>query len=460
MVMMFLGNLLRALAFILYPMVFWDEGKAGKIPCLAIGFLFADGDTATDIANLLLAIHMALQVFLPSASPETAGLAPYTTTVFLFWIFFPVLMASLAFINGDNAFSNQGTGCVLPVRPFSYRLALAWIPRYIILTTITVITASVYVYVVYIGRNLGQELASLRRHGTAPWDVRLLEQTPEGEEMTGASSPSGEPLKPLPRLVLRGLIPSTSYDLHDDVKTPVIKPLNEGVKLTESELGPRVFSDRDERLQWQLQHSSKWGNLSASASPPNPFGPSELLVQSPQTLQEVSLDVRLVNSHGTFYINATEPCRSKDQPPLPQALAPGYLPSSCLPSSQLLTMVDDSAYDDLPRASHLRTHRQIRKQTRLLFIYPLVYLLTSIVPLIAHCFQYSDYYVEHPNFTLSCFAAAATSVQCALESMAANRGTPANVVVFAQTLDEMDHHTRPGSSPSNSRAKTTGERQR
>lgn len=41
--------------------------------------------------------------------------------------------------------------------------------------------------------------------------------------------------------------------------------------------------------------------------------------------------------------------------------------------------------------------RAIRRQVRLLFIYPFVYMIMLIVPFISHCFNYSDYWAQHPS---------------------------------------------------------------
>ena len=41
---------------------------------------------------------------------------------------------------------SQGTYCYLPARPIWYRLALAWVPRYLILSTILSIYLAVYLY--------------------------------------------------------------------------------------------------------------------------------------------------------------------------------------------------------------------------------------------------------------------------------------------------------------------------
>lgn len=74
------------------------------------------------------------------------GLESYRHVAYACWAGCPVLLAGLAFINRGDAYVSQGTFCYLPIRPIWYRLALTWIPRYIILATIVAIYLTIYVY--------------------------------------------------------------------------------------------------------------------------------------------------------------------------------------------------------------------------------------------------------------------------------------------------------------------------
>jgi G protein-coupled receptor GPR1 len=47
-------------------------------------------------------------------------------------LLFPSMLAGLAFTNSGWSYIPLGAFCTLPIRPFWYRLALAWIPRYLI----------------------------------------------------------------------------------------------------------------------------------------------------------------------------------------------------------------------------------------------------------------------------------------------------------------------------------------
>lgn len=57
----------------------------------------------------------------------------------------------------------------------------------------------------------------------------------------------------------------------------------------------------------------------------------------------------------------------------------------------------------------------ISRQLRLLFIYPLVYALMWVLPLISHLLQYQDRFVRNPSFPLACMVAFTIPVQCAVD---------------------------------------------
>ena len=97
----------------------------------------------------MIAVHAALYVFQSDNSSGEAGLYKYRYIAYTCWIIYPTLMASLAFVNHNGAYQSWGTICALPVRPFWYRLALSWIPRYLIIFTIIALYIAIYLYVHY-----------------------------------------------------------------------------------------------------------------------------------------------------------------------------------------------------------------------------------------------------------------------------------------------------------------------
>ena len=59
----------------------------------------------------------------------------------------PALMAGLAFVNPTASYISNGSFCSLPLRPYWYRLALVWIPRYLIGFIILGLAVAIYTHI-------------------------------------------------------------------------------------------------------------------------------------------------------------------------------------------------------------------------------------------------------------------------------------------------------------------------
>lgn len=62
-----------------------------------------------------------------------------------------------------------------------------------------------------------------------------------------------------------------------------------------------------------------------------------------------------------------------------------------------------------------RTRRACRKQLRYLFVYPAVYVLMWIFPLVSHCLLYNDYYVHNQIYWLTVAQICSVSLQAAAD---------------------------------------------
>ncbi|MCJ1316173.1 hypothetical protein MMC15_001493 [Xylographa vitiligo] len=62
-------------------------------------------------------------------------------------------------------------------------------------------------------------------------------------------------------------------------------------------------------------------------------------------------------------------------------------------------------------------HRDIKRKLRLLFIYPLVYMLMWTLPFAMHCLQYTDYYSQNPPYALAVLVSAVLALQGAVDSV-------------------------------------------
>ena len=100
----------------------------------------------SDFIILLIAMHTLLSITRPGKS---LGLHNYRHTAYACWGVVSILLPCLAFVNPvkHEAYISQGAYCYLPVRPIWYRLALGWIPRYLILCAIVSIYVAIYIYV-------------------------------------------------------------------------------------------------------------------------------------------------------------------------------------------------------------------------------------------------------------------------------------------------------------------------
>lgn len=93
-----------------------QEVESSDTFCQVSGFFMSFGIEASDFASVVIAIHSALYIFRPSSGFGDGGLFRYRYYVYILWMGFPLLMASLAFINKPYAYTAQETYCYLPVR--------------------------------------------------------------------------------------------------------------------------------------------------------------------------------------------------------------------------------------------------------------------------------------------------------------------------------------------------------
>ncbi|MCJ1472317.1 hypothetical protein MMC13_000964 [Lambiella insularis] len=69
------------------------------------------------------------------------------------------------------------------------------------------------------------------------------------------------------------------------------------------------------------------------------------------------------------------------------------------------------------RPTLVQRHRDIKRKLRLLFIYPLVYMLMWLIPFISHCLQYSDSYSKSPSYLLAFFVVGSLGLQGTVDSI-------------------------------------------
>ncbi|KAK4671918.1 G protein-coupled receptor gpr1 [Podospora pseudoanserina] len=194
------SDFVKSAAFVVFPLVSLYHGtiESDSAFCQFSGFALAIGIESSDVAILLIALHSVMYIFRPKS-----GLYPYRHLAYSVFYLFPVSTACLAFING-NGFENVGHYCYLRTDNGWSRLALSWIPRYLICASIIGIYAFIYIYIRKrmddYGRRSSTSLPPPRQMSGADQTY----QQPDGHQRQLSS-----PALTLPRISYHGLIPST-----------------------------------------------------------------------------------------------------------------------------------------------------------------------------------------------------------------------------------------------------------
>lgn len=374
----------------------------------------------------MIAIHAALYVFRSSASKGEAGLYTHRYIAYSCWLIFPTLMASLAFVNPNAAYLASGNFCTLPVRPFWYRLALSWIPRYLIISTIIILYISIYAFVHYKFKDFKQESGpshkTLTASTTYPRNSKVR-GTHQETELVSMHSKRGSNAASLAK---HGLLPS---------------PADQVAKMSDSYFVPHDQSHR------QSTDGPTWERYT--------FGSSQPVTPLPQTEYITACDLASrprpdehldgtgntnVDRHRHFSLATTS---SRTSYNMVQALRDSRITSMAptltdpiTPAATLDTRTNSvapgvnffDAFSPISLAVRggetgaapldlARRHRDIKRKLRLLFIYPLLYMLMWIVPFVSHCLQYSDSYSRSPNYYLYVTVVAFLALQGAVDSL-------------------------------------------
>ncbi|EWC45428.1 hypothetical protein DRE_00827 [Drechslerella stenobrocha 248] len=354
----------KSLWSFIFPAVALANGgaKPANDFCQTTGFFYAAGIEAADLCILFIAVHAAVTIFLPRTGPTgKAGLYRFRHAVYFIIIAVPLLMAGLAFTNKQAAFVAQTAWCYLPVRPFWYRLALAWIPRYVIIISITGLYLAIYIYVKITFR-------AYRAHfRTSDFDTDATQASQLDNSRCRSSERRG----------------STLSVFGATFKIPSVgkgeKPTEGG--LDNSPAVPRIrrfsasdhFASPDHAEAGDRATDIEKGMISQNRSNSNPdSGRAEGLPDAPAE-----------NNWGIGTADGS--------------------------TSQAITGSSINQFSGSPTTNSenelLKRQYAIERQLRFLFIYPCVYVLVWLVPLINHSLQYEERWAERPSFPLVCITA-------------------------------------------------------
>lgn len=350
---------------------------------------------------LLIAIHTILYIIRPIRSTRGTGLYPFRYPAYICWAFFSILMASIAFVNPKHAYVTQGTFCYLPPRPFWYRLALAWIPRYLILSIILCVYIALFIYI-------RSTVNSFDHNSGMSYEI------PSG----------GSPITSAPSVSSRRGSRNGDLPLHP-LASSQLAPRANGVPNISTTQGQSRLLEVHSQVSDGASDCPEptWERYSFGHLTPLPnVSPEEELEPIQHTDgQYPRKNPSIIEALKERRISWTTPFQSRVNTSAPdtqtQLVAPGRpnlptLHSFAMPQG---TVSNSEDVRDIENANVHRRHKIIKRQIRFLFVYPLVYLLTWIVPFVNHCLQYHDGYAAHPWFPLSCASTTIIALQCTID---------------------------------------------
>ncbi|KAK0934993.1 G protein-coupled receptor gpr1 [Friedmanniomyces endolithicus] len=402
--LLIMGDFWKSFVYLLYATATFARGQLHTTSgfCQVGGYMLTAGIEACDIAILLMGLHMSLQIFPPSR-PFLArtlghdGLYRIRYWVFAAWFIIPNIMASLAFLNPGPAFEAAGAFCYLPIRPYWYRLALSWIPRYLIWIFVMGVAIRIYRHVGNEFQVFGQEKdrsTSLNMPGESSVKRALATQA-----LVSARRKSMAQAAPV------------DLEKQDPEESPAPGDTS---TLRRKSLGDSRHSPPDPSLSTPYTTSRRPSAPGWSAAFAFP-------IEQPHVGSQ-SLHGASVSRRGSHQIAlgvqaedfAAGPSSADLARHRPSVVTLASIISSTAPSFTSIPVLPPIQEDKRTSASFgsttardatktvVQNRRQaIQRQLRLLFIYPVTYIIIWIIPFINHSFNYSDYYAQHPFFALN-----------------------------------------------------------
>ncbi|KAF2083735.1 hypothetical protein K490DRAFT_69527 [Saccharata proteae CBS 121410] len=390
------GDLIRAMWYMIFACVTFGEGKieSARAICQASGFLIQLGTEMTDFSVLFISIHGAVQVFNPAVSSHGSDFFHKNRHyVYATIILVPLILSCLPFSNPyEPGYLSQGAFCSLPIRPIWFRLALAWIPRYIIWVVIFVLAIAIYIHV-----RIEFRAVEASQRPTSEEISTVSEESadqPPPDQNQDKEQPNERPTSLPPSPMDRTSGPDSSFfapltlTISEDMPRN-LAPANAGNGIFVS---PQFNNDAHGRgPQVRINVPAETNPL--SREPPTPTSNRK---STPSFTTSFSSwrtgSFPLLSSHA-----------EKDRRMSVPSMYSNASGQSChtVQRNSVATTVDGRRRSDAPERRMAAKRRRIQRQLRAVFIYPIVYVLMWLVPFVVLCFQYSDYWAQHPPWVLT-----------------------------------------------------------
>ena len=374
-----ISDTLKAIWYFVFPIIVFARGPVSSTSnfCQASGFLLTFALEASDMAILIIALHSTLCILRPNNTIGEGGLYHHRKWVYLLWLGPPLIAASLAFVKSSDGYTTSGTFCYLPKRPIWYRLTLAWIPRYLIITWILIMYVWIYIYVHLNFRGFDHLRASDSSHDSE-WRRRSgLSVRPDRVNRRGTDQSNGA-MMGLPPLNATGWRPGCEIN-----GTPrQLEPWDHANFITASPVQAPVSENN--ALADAAGMTARGSEWSCTTHIPPPDAAGQIVANEAPKLEHL-------DNSGALKSAASQEANIDD--------------------SQ--DVGDSNAFKDPLR----KTRIAIRKQLRHMFVYPLIYLLMWSFPFASHVLNYNDYYVRHPVFWLSVLQTSMLALQAGVDSV-------------------------------------------
>jgi G protein-coupled receptor GPR1 len=313
----------------------------------------------------------------------------------------PFLFAGLAFLNPQGAYEYNAGVCWLPIQPVWYRLALSWIPRYMIFVTILVLSFTVYFHVGNQFDSFQKLWSSSRRESHVHrWRHHLGNHDSKHGTPTAWTPNGGAPSIQIP-MPLRKMSDEVTVARHRvslDENRRSSKTTGKSAHYTDTDMEMEVIPDREENSSIAVERLDNANglpttdsgiHLGALSSSPDP--PSAQRDSSSTTNYVGKAAPRTKSGPGRLMRSAFRGASEPLKAPLER-----YHPDT-------EGNIGDNAANDMLEAKRATIMLQIRMN----FTYPIVYVALWIFPFVLHCMQYKAMYARDPPSGL-----AALSILC------------------------------------------------
>jgi G protein-coupled receptor GPR1 len=322
---------------------------------------------------------MALQIFPPTNSIlGHDGLYKVRRWVFAIWILLPCFTAALAFANPDGAYQAQGAFCWLPIRPFWYRLALSWVPRYLIWLYIMWVAIRIYSHVGYEFRVFGQE-----RDRSSSTDISAQSSAERGAVEKAVREHRSQ---------VRSDEKMNDEIAPDDASMPGPMPLHS----PPNDSGSPAHVGR--RMSLPAWHSPFGPDADMSITPTARSNPT-----SRRGSRQIAPGVLAEDFMAPPGFDFTRPRGSVSTiTSMPPSINGAHIDPILAPieEGRGSCSTASTTHTDIGARALRQRRRAIQRQLRILFIYPVVYMAMWLIPFVVHCMSYSDYSKSHfPTLT-------------------------------------------------------------